>query len=347
MDHAQAVAAERERVRVLAEQVLAGVEVADPVPAHGGVAVGHHHLGHAGPVRHRSILVAVAEGDLVQHQALLLREADAELPVLPLHQAAVDREARPLRLRDLDGLEARARRSLHVEAVVAVLLRHRDVALVVDADHAPLREVHVHDQALDRVRPRAVLLVEAEVGVRAHEPPPHLVLAPEEAGRERGAEGEFHVRLEPAPLHGGLPLRRGLHDLGRVLVLLEEILRLSVGGLAVRQDAERVDLAPAHRDDRLGGRTGASIEQGRADPAIQRIARTPRREFGLRRVHREHPRHPRLLADVTGLGQDPPRLRDLVARQRIEGVLRDQGSGDPLAVRVRGVRRMRHGSEPS
>lgn len=46
VNQSEAAAPERQRVRLLAEQVFAGVEMADPAPTDGGVAARHHYLGH-------------------------------------------------------------------------------------------------------------------------------------------------------------------------------------------------------------------------------------------------------------------------------------------------------------
>ena len=134
-DVADAVAAELERVGVAADQVLAGVEVVLPRPDRRRVAVRHDHLGD----RRRGARSAgrpVANADLVQHQAFAGVEADAQRPVLPLEEVAVEGEAGALRLGDLDRLLRRPRRSGDGGVVeVARLLgdRHRaDVDDLVD-----------------------------------------------------------------------------------------------------------------------------------------------------------------------------------------------------------------------
>ena len=69
-DLAEAVAAERERVRQPADAVLAGVEVRAPVEAVVRVAVGDDHLAEARPVQDRAVLLAVAEAHVGQHEAV-------------------------------------------------------------------------------------------------------------------------------------------------------------------------------------------------------------------------------------------------------------------------------------
>jgi hypothetical protein len=85
VDLAQAVAAELERVGLLAEQVLPGVEVADPEPGRARVAVRDHHLGDRGAVDDRPLALAVREADRVQDEPFAGIERDPQLPVLPRH----------------------------------------------------------------------------------------------------------------------------------------------------------------------------------------------------------------------------------------------------------------------
>ena len=74
----EAIAAELERVGELAEPVLAGVERAFPEMVGGWVGIGNDHVGDAGPIDDRPLAPAIAEGNLMQHEALARRPPDAE-----------------------------------------------------------------------------------------------------------------------------------------------------------------------------------------------------------------------------------------------------------------------------
>ena len=175
-DLAEAVAAELERVDPLADQVLAGVEVRLPV-AEPRIAVRHHHLRHRSPVDHRP----PGQLDLVQGEPLARVEAHPQRPVLPAQQVALHREARPLRLGDLDRPQRRALRPAHRRVVVvAGFGGHRQLELVDDPQHLLLDQVHVRGDPVDGVRPGQVVLA-WPAGRRAR--------APSAARRPRRARG--------------------------------------------------------------------------------------------------------------------------------------------------------------
>ena len=122
---------------------------------------GHHHFRQRRPVDDRPGLAAVGVGDLVQHDALARVEADPHGPLLPLHLPAVDGEARPVGLGDLDRLDVVAelgerRPVVLVEhellGVVARSRRQRHHPVVLDVDDLHGVEVERDDQALDRSR---------------------------------------------------------------------------------------------------------------------------------------------------------------------------------------------------
>ena len=75
-----------------------------------GVPVRHRHLHQRGPVQHG----APAVRHVVQHEALAVVEAHAEAPALPRDDVARHREARPLGLQDVEGLEVLAEGGLQV-----------------------------------------------------------------------------------------------------------------------------------------------------------------------------------------------------------------------------------------
>src|SRR5437660_1088470 len=82
-DMAEAIAAELELVRELAEPVFAGIEGALPVMVARRIGIGNDHLADARPVDDRPRPPLVAKGELMQHEALARREADMEAPILP------------------------------------------------------------------------------------------------------------------------------------------------------------------------------------------------------------------------------------------------------------------------
>ena len=109
-DLAQAVAAELERVGEHADAVLADVERVASEIGRPRIAIRHDHVGERGAIQDRPLAALVEVADGVQDQAFARREADPEAPLLPADLVSVDREARPLRLVDLDGLQVGARR---------------------------------------------------------------------------------------------------------------------------------------------------------------------------------------------------------------------------------------------
>lgn len=330
VDDAEAVAPELEVVGVLAEQVLAGVEIADPESGVAGVAVGHDHLGHARPREHG----AVVEAHVVQHESLAGVEVDAQRPVLPLHVRAGDREARPLGLGDLDRLQRRARGSGGRGLVPAAAGGCGHVALVLDADHPVRGEVDVHDQALDGVRPRDVVLAVAEEGERADDAAPDLVLTPDEPRGERGAERQVDAVGEPATLHRGPPLGRGLDQFGGALVLLEQVLRLTVGGGVGGVPTAAHHLARGDRDDRLGHLSGRGVEQRDVGAAVEGVSRMPRGHGRLLGFGGQQHGHPHGFAEQARRDQDVARALDLLRAQRVEGMRRRPGPRRGLEVGV-------------
>ena len=107
VDQAEAVAAQLQAVGAHAHAVLADVEGVLAPLRRAGVAVGDDHLGERGAVEDRAVLAVVVVAEVVQRQPFAGVEADDEAPVLPAHLVAVDLEARPLGLRDLERLDVR------------------------------------------------------------------------------------------------------------------------------------------------------------------------------------------------------------------------------------------------
>jgi len=238
----------------------------------------------------------------MQRQALTGVEADPQVPALPGDLVAVDGEAGPLGLGDLDRLERGARRDV---AVAAVFRRHGHVTLVLDAEHALLGEVDVHDQALDRMRPGAVGLVVAQER-QGTDDPAGLVGPAEEAGSQGSTEGVLDAVAEPAPLHRGLPFRRRLGDRRGEVVFLEQ-----VRGLALTAVLAGDQLAFRQRNDDVAGLPGRGVQQRVLDAAI-------RGGLGLVRLHRQHRRKPRRVGQRAFRGQDRAACGEFVGGQRVE-----------------------------
>ena len=125
----------------------------------------------------------VVVGDLMQHEAFARGEADPQPPLLPAQLVARQREARPLRLGDLDRLEVRPPASRR-GVVVGRLGGDADDAVILDLEHLARVEIDDADEVVDRVRVRVVARVRAHVYQRTHEPAPAVVGAVE-AGRPR------------------------------------------------------------------------------------------------------------------------------------------------------------------
>ena len=201
-DLAQAVTAQLQRVRQDADAVLADVEGVAPALEGPGVAVGDEELGHGGPVDDRAQPAVVGVTDGVQHQALARVEAEPETPVLPAHLPAVDLEADPVRLRDLDGLQAAARGG-DAGRVVAGAGRQRHHAEVFHPDHRHVVDIDDRVQPVDRLGVRVVARagpVEAEGPDQA----PALVLLPAE-GPDAPRLHQHLVRPVDAPALEGRP----------------------------------------------------------------------------------------------------------------------------------------------
>ena len=160
LDRAKAVAAELQRVGELAEPVFADVEDVLAGVRRMRRAIGHRHLGDRGAVADRTPGV----GDVVQRQPLAGVEADHHRPVVPVDPPPRHREGDAVRLGDVDRLEVVARGLVRVGRVVAVRLRHRDDAVIVDAQDLHLLDVDDCVDAFDRVGVEVVFGMRADPG---------------------------------------------------------------------------------------------------------------------------------------------------------------------------------------
>jgi hypothetical protein len=268
---------------------------------------------HAAPV-----LVA----DLVEGQALLGVEADPQAPLLPAHLVAVDREARALGLRDLDGLDvvAQAGEAGHVvlarhqvRRVVAGLRRDRDDAVVDDADDLHRVEVDLGDEPLDRARIAVLAGLGAHPRERAAEAPLRRVVLG--AGVRGGPRVEHRERevLDAALAHRLLPALVLEHDLlGRHELLFAD--RRLDAGAPLGAD----DLAVGERDDRLEHAHPATLAHDDLGLARHGGPGLPRMERLLGRLVKHDEDEAGLLVEPEFVAQDGGRGGDLVGRQRFE-----------------------------
>ena len=238
-DLAEAVAAELQGVGEQADAVLALVEDQLAVVHRAGVAVGYEHLAEARAVDDAAAVVL----DPVQDQAFSCREADPQVPLLPLQVVAVDCEARALVLGDVERLDVRARAVGEVRdvlrvgdlggGVVALLRRQRQDAVVFHADDGHRVQVDPGDDAVDRVGVAVVLRVVAHPGERGDE----AAVVGADAGLDvrRGPRVD-HAQVEvgdAALAHRLLPARVLADDVLGGHELFEHDARLDAGDLLV------------------------------------------------------------------------------------------------------------------
>ena len=152
VDLAEAVAAERERLRHAAEAPLARVERVLPAVQLAGVAVGHDHLADRRAVQDRTGAPVVVVGDLVQHEPFVRIEADAELHFCHSTRLPSTVKLGPSGCVIEIGLRSGAQARLVLGVVARAVRRQRRDAVVDDLDHLVGAHVEVHDQPFDRPR---------------------------------------------------------------------------------------------------------------------------------------------------------------------------------------------------
>ena len=255
----------------------------------------------------------------MQGQPLAGVEADPHRPVLPAQRVPVQREARPLRLGDLDGLQRGAVRAADgLVVVVAGFGRYRELELVGDLEDLLLHQVHVGGDAVDGVRPGQVVLAGLDEREHADHPPPVVVGRPEHARGDRAGPDLADVVVTP-PGHGGAPLRVGLGDLvhGREVAVQDGHLAVFARVEPARAD----DFLLRERHHHVGRLAGAGVDQERAQPAIRSRAG---QHLVLGRLLEA------VVGEPDGFGQQPGRRHDVAARQvlgrggrveRVRGVL--------------------------
>jgi hypothetical protein len=130
----------------------------------------------------------------VQDEALTVREAEADAPLLPADLVAFDLEARALRLVDVERLDVRALVRDQVGRVIRVLLRDRHEAVVLDPDDFAAVEVVDRDDTFDWVRIGVVAGVARRPREGARQPARAVLLEAEVAVGPAVDEDERHVR---------------------------------------------------------------------------------------------------------------------------------------------------------
>jgi hypothetical protein len=266
-DLPQAVAAELEGVRQASHPVLAGVEVRAPVEAVVGVAVGHDHLAEARAVEDLALLVAVAEAQVGEDEAVDRMQRHVQPPVLPAQDVPVQREAGAVRLDDVqrcDVVAPAAHRLLRLVVAVGGGDRH-DRVVVEHVDDLAGVEVDAGAQVLDRRRVGVGERVRLEVGRRPHDPPAGWVLR-EAAGAERV---DLHLAevLDAAAAQRRDEPRVGERGLGRP----DEVL-LHDRRLHALQLAPRGELAGRQLDDGVVRRTRGAVGDDHVRAALDRVA---------------------------------------------------------------------------
>ena len=240
------------------------------------------------------------------------------LPALPREHAAVEREPRPLGLRDLERRDVVAQRGRGEHVVVAALGRDRDDAVVVDAQHLEPVEVDEHDHSVDRVRPFAVARLRLDERDAAPEPLPRLLGRPEMAGRPCVDLDRVEVG-DAAAGHRRLELGMVAHELLGLHQLRDDGHRLHVRPLAPVPDGGR-----AERDDGLDGLLGIAVEDDHLGrPRGRCAAGCPREDDVLGRLEQGDGDEARALAErrEARVGAQARRdLADLRRGQRIERV---------------------------
>ncbi|MCP1779738.1 hypothetical protein ACVIU4_005073 [Bradyrhizobium barranii subsp. barranii] len=217
----------------------------------------------------RALAITVLVGELMQHQALARREADAKIPFLPVDLPAIDLEARALRLFDMQRLDVGARIFDFMRAVIPLLARDRhDRIGVREVDDLAGDQVDHGHHALDRMGVAVVLQMFAEKADGAHDTGAALVLKIEEARGERIDLDQLDILVgEPAADHRRAPAWIGLHHGLALGKFFQHHRRLPIGRLAVRNDLARDDLVAVEIDDVLDRLARGDVERQREGAA--------------------------------------------------------------------------------
>ena len=328
VDVPEAIAAEFELVRELAKAELARIEGAFGKMLRRRIGIGNRHLRYAGAMDDRAQPAAVAKAELVEDEPFPRREADAELPVLPGDVPAVDDEARPVGLDNLERLQIGARRRER-SAVIIVLLpgNGHEPAVVLHGDDLALDQVDHRDHTLDRMSVGVVLLEGPVIGDGAQDPAPLVGLEIEIARRDRIDLDQVDLAVrQPAQNHGRAPALIRLDDVGRAVEILDDDRRLAVlvVGFQIGPGDEPL-FAQVHQ--RLAGTAARDIEHQQEGDAGEWRPRHECRDFLPGRLLELDERKAWKLAQIARGAQDPAGGVDLADGQRIERMGRLQGRG--------------------
>ena len=214
----------------------------------------------------RSHAAAVLVADRVQHEPFVRVHRDPQRPALPLHEVAVDREARPLGLGDLERLEVVAHRTDVVAQVAAALGRQWHDAVVDDLQDLSPSVVDERDEPFDWPGVAVVGVGLPVVREAAADAASLFVREPEVPGRPRVDLGPGQIG-DAAAGEGRLPLGVLVQRHDRV-----EALPVQQGRAHARHLAPRRDGAAADVDDGLhhvGRRSGHDHD---ANPPVDRVA---------------------------------------------------------------------------
>jgi hypothetical protein len=262
----------------------------------------------------------------VQRQPFAGVEPDPQPPALPAHLVPVDGEARALRLADLDGLERGPRRADVGRVVeVARLLRDGQQRRVDQLDHTALDEVDVGHQAVDRVRPRVVLLVVLHEGQHPQHAPALLARHAERPGRQRARTDQVEVG-DAAARHGRPPAAVALDDLVDRFQVLEHDRRLPVAGGVERGGG--VDGVAGQRRHHIRRGPAGRVEQDRAHAPVHRVPGTEAEHLRLRRLLEPEIGEAGVLPHQPMLREHGPRQANLVRAEPLQWMHRF-GSEDP------------------
>jgi hypothetical protein len=200
---------------------------------------------------------------------------------------------------------------------VARLLRDRQELLVDQVLHPALDEVDVGDQAVDRMRPRVVLLVTLHEGEHPEQAPALLALDAERPGRQRARADQVELG-DAAAGHGRPPAAVGLDDLVDRDQVLEQDRRLPVaGGVEL---GGGVDRAAGERRHDVGCRAGGGVEQDGPHPPLDGPAGPEGEHLALGWLLEPEVGEAGVLADQPVGGEQRACPADLVGAESLQGM---------------------------
>ncbi len=234
----------------------------------------------------------------MQRQTLAGGKTDHQRPVLPANRIALDLEARPLGLDDLQGLDAGALRRDALGRIIAGQRRQIAMGKLVDLHHLHRVQIDHRPDALDRPGIAVVARVAAQKAERPGQPPAHLVGIAIKTGRPDvdhhqrrvvGAEMLFEQCAEFLTVD---------HRLLALDLLVDRHRRLHAGNVPARDNT-----GLAERDDRLEAAIRVVVEKNR-------LSRTGQLDIAVMSVDRSLVRFHQRDRDEAGGRRDLVRLRN-------------------------------------